>query len=154
MRRIRGGPGPARLPSVLLHLLPLRLVLLLIVVVVLTVGGIAKCELPEDGLNQVDTPTRTEKRIMDILNSVSVSHSIKRERNLLDGVINYIHYLKVLSLVAPRENVEAQGFINVDTSGKGAKGKGRLHIVYSPQANNYKNNFNDVRKEINKVLFT
>ncbi|ANQ06237.1 Uncharacterized protein PCOAH_00005240 [Plasmodium coatneyi] len=151
MRRIPISAEPTRR-----SLLPLRLVLLMLVVVLLTAGGVAKCELSDRGVSQVDTRNTTEERIMDILNSVTVGQSIKRERNLLDDMAKYIHYLKVLSLVAPRENVEgeSEGFINVDTTGKGTKRKGRLHIVYSTQGNNYKNNLNDVRREVNRLLFT
>ncbi|EUD65067.1 hypothetical protein C922_04582 [Plasmodium inui San Antonio 1] len=137
-----------------------RLLFLLLLVALLTAGGVAKCELPDDGVNQVHTRNKIEERIMDVLNSVSVGQSIKRERNLLDDLANYIHYLKVLSLVAPRDNVEGdrdgyvEGFINVDTIGKGAKEKRRVDIEYFSQGNNYKNNLKDVRREVKRVLFT
>ncbi|KJP87029.1 hypothetical protein AK88_03311 [Plasmodium fragile] len=154
MRRILPiSAGPMRLPPIPLRLVR-RILLLLVVLVLLTAGGVAKCEVPDEGRNQVDTRNTTEERIMDVLNSVSVDQSIKRERNILDDVANYMHYLRMLNMVVPHENVEGEGFINVDTTGKGAKEKRRVHIVYSSQGNNYKNNLNDVRREVNRVLFT
>ncbi|VUZ93553.1 conserved Plasmodium protein, unknown function [Plasmodium vivax] len=165
MRRIRTGAGPAPLP----RLPPLPLLLLLLLVL-LTAGGVAKCEEPNEGANQVAASNTTEERIRDVLNSVSVGQAIKRERNLLDDVAKYINYLKVLSLVAPRGNVEGgrhghgervgrgesadDGFINVDATAKGAMEKRRVNIRYFSQGNNYKNNVNDVRREVNRVLFT
>ncbi|CRG98184.1 conserved Plasmodium protein, unknown function [Plasmodium gallinaceum] len=113
------------------------------------INNIIKCEI--NSFENVKEITKSiDENIMNVLDSVSVSHSIKTEKNILNDLSNYMQFLKELSLL-DIEDMEYEGFLNIDKTDKKRYNK-NITLKYSSR-NGYKNNINDVKKEVNKSLF-
>ncbi|GAW79292.1 hypothetical protein PGO_030960 [Plasmodium gonderi] len=123
-------------------------------ILLLSIRRITKCKIMNNETSQMDTIKSIDQRIMDLLNSVSVGRSVVRKKNILNDMSNYIQFLKVLSTINPYEHMEEDGFVTIDTTGKKIKEKKNIQIVYSSRKNYYKNNMNDVKSEVNSVLYS
>ncbi|SBT86261.1 conserved Plasmodium protein, unknown function [Plasmodium malariae] len=90
------------------------------------------------------------ENIMNILSSVTLGQSVKREKNVLSNLASYTQLLKLVSSLDSQDE-EYEGLFHINTTKKRSNNK-QFEIIYSPKKT-YKNNVNDVKKEINKTLF-
>ncbi|CAD2088020.1 conserved Plasmodium protein, unknown function [Plasmodium vinckei brucechwatti] len=92
------------------------------------------------------------KNIMNVLKSISLEENQKTEKNILYDLSYYMNFLKILSGVNSQQ-MEYQGIINIDNTKTKAKNIKDVNIIYSSRKK-YKNNVDDIKKNMNKFVFS
>ncbi|SCN59062.1 conserved Plasmodium protein, unknown function [Plasmodium chabaudi chabaudi] len=94
----------------------------------------------------------TNKNIMNVLKSVSLEENKKTEKNILYDLSYYMNFLKILSGINSQQ-MEYEGIINIDNTKTKAKNIKDVNIIYSSRKK-YKNNIDDVKKNMNTFVFS
>ncbi|CRG98600.1 conserved Plasmodium protein, unknown function [Plasmodium relictum] len=121
----------------------------ILLIICLVINKIIKCER-NSFKNEKGITKSIDDNIMNVLNSVSLSHTIKREKNILNDLSNYMQFLKELSSL-DIEGMENEGLLIIDKKKKKGNNK-NFKIKYSSKRN-YKNNIKDIKEEISKNIY-
>lgn len=92
------------------------------------------------------------KNIMNVLKSVSLEENKKTEKNILYDLSYYMNFLKILSGINSQQ-MEYEGIINIDNTKRKGKNIKDVNIIYSSRKK-YKNNVDDIKKNMNKFVFS
>ncbi|CDU17007.1 conserved Plasmodium protein, unknown function [Plasmodium yoelii] len=90
--------------------------------------------------------------VMNVLKSASLEENTKTEKNILYDLSYYMNFLKIISGINSQQ-MEYEGIINIDNTKRKEKNIKNVNIIYSSKKK-YKNNVDDIKKNMNKFVFS